>query len=143
MEVAFAHLADYASVSREGKLSVMGIFEHINVPELPYIHPLMYLAFRIVLNYAEVGNEIPLKIECVDADGNQVFQAKATFQVAAVEGRTPKRGDTPGLNQIIGINGVKFTRAGNHDVNIFVGGKLMAQIEFEVKRQPQQPDAPV
>ncbi len=142
MEVVFAHLADYASVSKEGKLSVMGIFENINVPEFPYTHAQMFLAFRIVLNYAEVGKEIPLKIECVDADGNRVFQAKAKFQLAAVEGRKPKRGDTPGLNQIIGINGVRFTRPGSHDVNIFVDGKLMAQIPFEVKRQPQKPDAP-
>ena len=142
MEVAFAHLADYASISQEGKLSVMGVFENINVPELPYTHPQMYLAFRIVLNYAEVGNEIPLKIDCVDADGNQVFQVNAKFQVAAAKGRKPKRGDKPGLNQILAINGVKFTRAGNHDVNILVGGRLMAQIEFEVKRQPQKPDAP-
>ncbi len=142
MELAFAHLADYASVSREGKLSVMGIFENINVPELPYTHPQMFLAFRIVLNYAEVGNEIPLKIECVDADGNKVFQANAKFQVAAAKGAKPKRGDKPALNQILAINGVKFTRAGNHDVNIWVSGQLMAQIDFEVKRQPQQPDAP-
>ncbi len=141
MEVTFAHLADYASVSKEGKLSVMGIFENINVPEFPYTHPQMYLAFRIRLNYAEVGREIPLRIECVDADGNRVFQAMATFQLAAAEGRKPKRGDKPASNQVIGVNGTKFTRSGNHDVNIFMGDKLMAQIEFEVKRQPQKPDA--
>ncbi len=139
MEVTFAHLADYASVSKEGKLSVMGIFENINVPDLPYVHPQMVLAFRIRLNYAEVGNEIPLRIECVDADGNRVFEAKATFQFGTAEGRQARPGDQPALNQILGINGAKFTRTGTHNVNIFINDQLMAQIEFEVKRQPQQP----
>ena len=48
----FSFLCDYASVSREGKLSMAGIFENINVRRLPTHHPLMF----IVTNISGVNN---------------------------------------------------------------------------------------
>lgn len=140
MDVTFAHLADYASVSQEGKLSVMGIFHSINVPELPSTHQLMFLAFQIRFNYAEVGREIPLRIECVDADGNQLFKVEAGVRIEP-KGRKPRPGDQPTLNQIIAINNARFTRIGTHNFNIFVDKQLKAQIEFEVIRKAPEADA--
>jgi uncharacterized protein DUF6941 len=74
MQINFAHLCDYASVSREGKLSVMGIFDKINAQQLPYTHPQAFLAFQIEINSAEAGRPFAIEIHCVDADGNEVFK---------------------------------------------------------------------
>jgi len=49
----FSFLCDYASVSREGKLSMDGIFENINVRMFPTHHPLMF----VVTNISGVNNK--------------------------------------------------------------------------------------
>jgi hypothetical protein len=43
MEVTVAVLADYANVSQDGKLNIMGIFQEINATSLPFVLPQMYL----------------------------------------------------------------------------------------------------
>ncbi|MBI4844907.1 MAG: hypothetical protein HY810_00250 [Candidatus Omnitrophica bacterium] len=47
-KLSFAFLCDYASVSREGKLSLNGIFENINARAFPVHHPLMYIVANII-----------------------------------------------------------------------------------------------
>ena len=49
----FSFLCDYALVSREGKLSLNGIFENINVRQFPVYHPLMF----VVANISGVNND--------------------------------------------------------------------------------------
>lgn len=43
MDVNLALLADYANVSQDGKLNIMGIFQEVNPPVLPFALPQMYL----------------------------------------------------------------------------------------------------
>jgi hypothetical protein len=63
----FSFLCDYASVSREGKLSLNGIFENINVRVLPAQHPLMF----VVANISGVNNGDKFTCEIVRSDKDQ------------------------------------------------------------------------
>ena len=47
MQVKLAVVADYANVSSEGKLNILGIFDRINVSDLPAAHPQMHLILRL------------------------------------------------------------------------------------------------
>ena len=47
MNVDFAVVCDYAIVDQYGKLSVLGIFQHIWVPQLPAVHPRLHLVIRL------------------------------------------------------------------------------------------------
>ena len=43
MRVALGVLADYANVSAEGKLNIMGVFQIVNAVQFPHVHPQMHL----------------------------------------------------------------------------------------------------
>lgn len=138
MKITFAHLCDYAMLSREGKLSVMGIFSGIRPGQLPYVHPQAYLAFEIELSYAEVNRPVSVELQCIDADGNKSFQATSQLTFKSKAG-PPKPGDKPKLGQVLGIQNLQFTRACRYDINIFLNGNLSHQIEFEIQAPPQIP----
>ena len=47
MLVKLAVLADYANVTSDGKLNILGIFDRMNVLNLPAVHPQMNLVLRL------------------------------------------------------------------------------------------------
>ena len=47
MELTLALLADYANISREGKLNIMGIFEQIFALSFPAVHAQLQLVLRL------------------------------------------------------------------------------------------------
>lgn len=132
MKINFAHLCDYALISRDGKLSVMGLFDNINVAQLPAAHPTAFLAFEIGLHTAELGRPFALRIDCVDQDGRLLFQASANLHLAAREGFTPTIGDKPRVPQVIGIANLLLQRDGPHQINIWLAERLEHTLEFRV-----------
>jgi len=52
----FAVVADYALVDQSGKMSVLGIFQHIWVPQFPAMHPRLHLVLRLKGRRTEVGS---------------------------------------------------------------------------------------
>lgn len=130
MKVTFAHLCDYALVSADRKLAVIGIFNRIFAQRLPHIHPQIFLAFEIDLDYTEATGSFDVRIECVDADGTAVFKIGSRITVAAQS--TPKPGEPFRAPQVVRLNQVTFGRAGKHDINIFLNNRVEHRIEFEV-----------
>ena len=47
LHLDFAVVADYAIVDQAGKLSVLGIFQHIWVQQFPAMHPRLHLVLRL------------------------------------------------------------------------------------------------
>lgn len=70
MHVDFAVVADYALVDQSGKLSVLGIFQHIWVQQFPAMHPRLHLVLRLKGKRTEVG-EHAVQIRLVDEQGNE------------------------------------------------------------------------
>lgn len=132
MNVTYGFLCDYATVSREGKLSIIGIFSDINVGQLPARHPQAFLAFELELSYAEVNLDLPMRIECVDEDGSPVFKMDGQVQV---RGRA-RPGERPRLAQALQLNDLTFQHAGRYDINIFVNNELKRTVEFTVSHRP-------
>jgi hypothetical protein len=55
MKIDFAVVCDYALVDQFGKLSVIGLFQHIWVQKFPTIHPRLHLVIRLKGSRTEVG----------------------------------------------------------------------------------------
>ena len=60
MQVKLALLADYANVTAEGKLNILGIFDRINVVGVPAVHPQMHFILRLEAHPAEWDRTHPL-----------------------------------------------------------------------------------
>lgn len=79
MKVTLAVLADYANITREGKLNILGIFDVIHAHDFPMTHPQMQLVMRFEADIAEAGKTKKLEIKLMDEDGKTLFVLNGNF----------------------------------------------------------------
>ncbi|MFN0177731.1 MAG: DUF6941 family protein [Gemmatimonadales bacterium] len=79
MHVDFAVLADYALIDQQGKLSVLGIFQHVWVASFPAVHPRTHLVLRVRGRRTEIG-EHRIRIRFVDDQGQELMGGEGTVQ---------------------------------------------------------------
>ncbi len=72
MILDFAVIADYALVDQAGKLSVLGIFQHIWVQQFPATHPRLHLVLRLKGRRTEVG-EHTVQIRLLDEQDAEIL----------------------------------------------------------------------
>jgi hypothetical protein len=128
MRINFAHLCDYALVSLDQKLSVLGIFGLIRPQVIPWPHPQCYLAFEIGLDPAELNRELAVRIQGVDEDGQGLFEVNGQLMP---QGQA-KIGQYPAIPQVIGFNNLIFARAGAYNINFWLNGNLVHTLHLQV-----------
>ena len=138
MFVKFAVLADYAIISREGKLSVLGIFDQVNLPEIPGVMPTpMYLVVSLEGESSEMGSSFNLELLLWDEDGTRLFENQSDFTFKQVQ-----PGMHPTHNTLIALHGLRFSREGDHSLVVSVGGEERRRVPIRVNRiRPSQPPA--
>ena len=130
MDVTVAVLADYANVSQDGKLNIMGIFQEINPPTLPYALPQMYLVLSFSAGPAEFDTVRNIRIPLLHSDGQELLAMEAQMPVPR-----PKRpGSRAYINQTIGLAGVRFERPGDYAFSILVGDDEKATVPLHVNK---------
>jgi hypothetical protein len=139
MQVPLALLADYANVSAEGKLNVMGAFDVINARRFPARHAQMHLVFRLEANPAEAGSKKSLEIKLMAEDGQMLLSLAAELTLEA-KGLVPI-GETLRSNHIIGLQNVKFEKAGAYQFAILINEDVKAIVPLKVQELPPAPQA--
>jgi hypothetical protein len=134
VDVNLAVLADYANVSREGKLNIMGIFDRIFARQLPGQFPPMQVVIRLEAHYAEMGREHTIQIQLRDPDGETLFDINGSFTPVGGE-----VGETAPLNHIISLGNLPLHKPGGHTVVIWVDNDLKKEIPLKVVQAPSQP----
>ena len=132
MRVPLALLADYANVTSDGKLNIMGTFNTIRAVGFPSTHPQMRLITVMETDPAERGTTKTIEIVLLDADGNKLLQIGGSLQVAA---------DAPlaqRFNQIVELTGVQFPRPGAYSFRISVNGEEKTSIDLKLEQIPAQ-----
>lgn len=131
MQIKLALLADYANITAEGKLNILGIFDHIHVGELPAVHPQMQFVLRMEAHSAEVERAHAIEIRLHDPDGQTVFD---------ISGEIVPRGRGPGQsvtnNQILTLNNLPLNKAGQHNFVVFIDNDLKAEVPLTVQKAP-------
>lgn len=116
MEVALALLADYANVTKEGKLNLLGLFDRINASSLPWTHPQMQLVLSLEATPAEWDSSKKVEIKLLDADGTMKLTIGSDLKVPKGEA-----GRNVLINSIIGINNLRFDTEGDYAFHILIG----------------------
>jgi hypothetical protein len=127
MRVTLAVLADYANITREGKLNILGIFDVIHVQDFPVTHPQMQLVMRFEADLSEAGKTKRLEIQLMDEDGKRLFVLGGEFTLGPGQ-----PGEVIGTNQILTINMMKFEAPGNHEFKILINDELKAEVPLKV-----------
>lgn len=128
MDVSLAVLSDFASVTQEGKLNIMGIFGEVNPPGLPFSLPLMYLVIVFDASPAEVGSEKNARVVMLDGEGREGLSIENSLAVPP-PGR-PGRRTT--FNAILALQGVTFQQPGDYEFSILINGEEKRSVPLRV-----------
>ncbi len=134
MDVTVAVLADYANVSQDGKLDIMGIFQEVNPPTLPFALPQMYLVLSFSAGPAEFGSVRNIRIPLLHSDGQEILVLEAQMQVP----RANRPGSRAYINEAIGLAGVTFDRPGDYAFSVLVGDDEKATVPLHVNEPRQE-----
>jgi len=127
MEVTLALLADYANVTREGKLNIMGIFELIYAHSFPFRHPQMQLIMRFESDAAEAGTTKDVEVQLVDEDGKKLMSIGG--EITLGQGRP---GEPIITNHILTLNNMGFEKPGDYEFKILIQGEVRETIRLKL-----------
>ena len=133
MHLDFAVIADYALVDQAGKLSVLGIFQHVWVQQFPAMHPRLHLVLRLKGKRTEIG-EHQVQIKLLDEQDNEVLGGNGAVNVAE-----PPAGVTDIEAGAILVFDVPLPHAGAYRFEITVDGETKAAVPLTASQLPQQP----
>src|SRR5436309_2442981 len=122
MHLDFAVIADYALVDQAGKLSVLGIFQHIWVQQFPAMHPRLHLVLRLKGKRTEVG-EHHVQIRLLDDRDTEILGGNGNVTFAE-----PPAGVTEIEAGAILVFDVPFPHAGAYRFQITVDGEMSAAV---------------
>lgn len=133
MQVTLALLADYANVTAEGKLNILGIFDRITVQELPAVHTQMHLVLRLEASTPDQNRSHNVEIRLQDPEGRSLLDVRGDLTPHGVPGRTSA------TNQILAFNNVQIARPGVHAFVVSVDGTMRAEVPLVVDVAPSGP----
>ena len=136
MHLDFAVVADYALVDQAGKISVMGIFQHIWVQQFPAMHPRLHLVLRLKGRRTEVG-EHGVRIRLLDEGESEILGGNGSVTFAE-----PPAGVTEIEAGAILVFDVPFPHAGTYRFEITLDGAAAAAVPITVSQMPPQPAPP-
>ena len=135
MQVKLAVLADYANVTAEGKLNILGIFDRINLVQVPAVHPQMHLVLRLEAHPAELDRAQRIEIRLHDPQGTTIFD---------VNGEIVPRGEAGqpvSTNQILTLNNLQLEKIGSYNFVVFVNNDLKSELPLQVEFVAMPPAA--
>jgi hypothetical protein len=136
MTVDFAVACDYALIDQHGKLSVLGIFQHIWAVRFPTVHPRLHLVVRLKGRRTEVG-EHRLRIRLLDDADGEILNGDGT-----VTFNEPPAGVTELEAGAVLAFDVPFQRPGRYRFTIAVDGEVQSIVAITVSQTPAQTTGP-
>lgn len=127
MELQTFLAADYANISQDGKLNVMGIFKDIYATQFPARQSTMYLIIKLRAEFGEFEEERTLTVKFLDADGQELMKLTAPLKM-----QKPPAGRRPEANAILRINDLVFLHAGRYEFRVFIDKDLKGSYPIDV-----------
>ena len=128
MDVSILLVADYANVTQDGKLNIMGIFHNINALSFPATHPEMYLITQLKAGPAEYEREFTLEIKLIDDDASHIL-LQQSFSLVVPQGRA---GQTIYMNHLLRMINVQFPKPGAYEFSALVDRDVKGTLPIEV-----------
>jgi hypothetical protein len=133
MNLDFQAVCDYASLTVDGKVNIMGIFQEINPPGYPCSVASLFVVVSFKAFPGEYESEKSIKLVLVDPDGRELMTAMGDpIKVP----RPAKPGGESRINQIFGLQGVPFARYGPHSFEIMVENDTKGHIALLLNQAP-------
>jgi hypothetical protein len=128
VNVDFFHVADEAVISREGKLTAVGIFDLIWTASVPAVHPKLALLAR-VSGHLHEGSRHEMQVQFVDEDGALVWESPAG--PLDLNPRGP--GYPMTANVAVSIAFLDLPKFGDYDFKLIVDGSPIGTAPLSVR----------
>ncbi len=132
MELDFAVLADHALIDQQGKLSIIGIFQHVWVASFPAVHGRTHLVIRVRGRRTEIGSH-SIRIRFVDEAGAELLGGEGTVQFGE-----PVAGVTELEAGAVLVFDVPLPRPGRYHFEILMDGARAAKVPLTAAQAPAQ-----
>lgn len=130
MEVSDLILADYAAANDRGKFTLVGAgITEITAPQLPCIHPLMFLLVRMKVTRQDIGRN-RFEIKLIGEKGI-IFKAEGNLEVSSQHEREEH---VPVPMQLVNL---KFDEFGDYSVEVRVNGELKQSQNLRIRKIEQ------
>ncbi len=107
--------ADYANITGDGKLNVMGIFRVINATNFPARHASMHLVIRMIPELGEYGVTRDLKVILREPDGNELVELSGQIEAPERSGEL-----SPEVNVILELKDLIYPQPGPYQFIVLV-----------------------
>ena len=126
LKVNLITLSDYASISREGKLSINGIFDKLNVTKFPTS---LVRAFFVATVVGDTLTEYKLELNFKKGSKNL-----ATFNLNSMTGENGRN------NMVVELVGLPIQEEGEYKFNLTHDKKELGSVTLEViQKENSQP----
>ena len=139
MHVSFALFCDAANISREGKLNILGVFDAIQVGQLPAVHPRANLVVRLKGGPADIGAHT-LTMRWVNPRGDELWTSSGHLDVASPPVGTPGAG--PGREMdlpLIAALDLPVDLSGEYTLQISLDDDPKTAVKLQVHGQAMMP----
>ena len=115
MKVDLFLTADYANITGDGKLNVMGIFREINAYSFPARHSLMHLVIRFEAELGEFGQSRVIHVKLLDGVGKELMAISGNINIPEI-----KKGMIPQVNAVIELRDIVFPIPGIYQFVVLI-----------------------
>jgi hypothetical protein len=115
-------VADYALIDQQGKLSVLGMFQHVWVQSFPAVHHRTHLVLRVRGRRTEIGTH-SIQIRFMDDQGAQLIGGDGTVQFGE-----PAAGIVDVEAGAVLVFDVPLPRAGEYAFEISLDGGVTTRV---------------
>lgn len=136
MHVSFALFADAANISQEGKLNILGVFDALQVGQLPALHPRAHLVVRLKGGAPDIGRH-SVSLRWVNPRGVELWSSDGEIEVEGV----PPMATEMDLPLIAAID-LPLDESGAYTMRISLDATPHAEVGLLVRAAPPQFVAP-
>lgn len=127
MQVAFALFADAANLSQEGKLNVLGVFDALQVGQLPTVHPRAHLVVHLKGSPSDVGRHT-VTLRWINPSGSELWTSSGELNVGQ-----PPAGVTEMDLPLIAQIDLPMDAAGAYHMSVSLDEAQSAQVPVQVR----------
>lgn len=130
MQLRYALACDYANVTNDGRLNIVGVIDRLYANHFPAIHRTLYLVVSMEIEPEDDGQEREVHVQLIDADARTLADLHGRMRLG--------HGDRV-LNQVHVFHDLHFAEAGTYRFNIFLDGTLVKTFDLDLILIPQPP----
>jgi penicillin V acylase-like amidase (Ntn superfamily) len=127
-------VADYANITQDNKVNIMGVFNVINAVKFPARHTSMYVVAIISPEFGETDQEKTFHLELHDDEGHAILLIDGPVQI-----QRNKEGVKPDTNVILRLDDIVLPKEGAYSFIAMMDGDHLGDVLLTVKRIDPSP----